>query len=204
MTITSENNGVLSVHRADNQTNQEYLSSAAAAHTSDFGMVAEKHRPQVFRFLLAASRDVDIAEALTQECFLRAHCSWARFRGDANVATWLTRIAMNLLKDNWRNQRLRFWRNVRSNSVEMDDARDWVASRESSPEAQAIARQRVARVWKAVEGMRGRQRTVFVLRFVEEMALGEIANATGLCEGTVKAHLSRALKKVREELAHVG
>ncbi len=45
-----------------------------------------------------------------------------------------------------------------------------------------------------------RQRTVFLLRYVEEQELSEIARATGLSEGTVKAHLSRALAKVRAEL----
>jgi RNA polymerase sigma-70 factor (ECF subfamily) len=55
-------------------------------------------------------------------------------------------------------------------------------------------------VWKAVEGLSERQRTVFLLRYVEEQELSEIARATGLSEGTVKAHLSRALGKVRTEL----
>jgi len=55
-------------------------------------------------------------------------------------------------------------------------------------------------VGKAVEGLSERQRTVFLLRYVEEMELKEIALATGLNEGTVKAHLSRALARVRAEL----
>ena len=60
-------------------------------------------------------------------------------------------------------------------------------------EQQLLARERVAQVWKAVEGLSERQRTVFLLRYVEELELSEIARATGLSEGTVKAHLSRAL-----------
>jgi len=55
-------------------------------------------------------------------------------------------------------------------------------------------------VWQAVEGLSARQRTVFLLRYVEDQELREIAQATGLSEGTVKAHLSRALVKVRAEL----
>jgi RNA polymerase sigma-70 factor (ECF subfamily) len=55
-------------------------------------------------------------------------------------------------------------------------------------------------VWKAVEGLSERQRTVFLLRFVEEMEIAEIGRATSLSEGTVKAHLSRALGRVRGEL----
>ena len=63
-----------------------------------------------------------------------------------------------------------------------------------------LARERVEHVWRAVEGLSERQRTVFLLRFVEELELSEIAHSTGLSEGTVKAHLSRALARVRTEL----
>ena len=62
------------------------------------------------------------------------------------------------------------------------------------------AREQVAQVWKVVGRMSERQRTVFLLRYVDEQELSEIARATGLNEGTVKAHLSRALAKVRTEL----
>jgi RNA polymerase sigma-70 factor (ECF subfamily) len=51
-----------------------------------------------------------------------------------------------------------------------------------------------------VKGLSERQRTVFLLRYVEEQELSEIASATGLSEGTVKAHLSRAVARVRLEL----
>jgi RNA polymerase sigma-70 factor (ECF subfamily) len=51
-----------------------------------------------------------------------------------------------------------------------------------------------------VEGLSQRQRAVFLLRYVEEMDIAEIGQATGLSEGTVKAHLSRALAKVRSQL----
>jgi RNA polymerase sigma-70 factor, ECF subfamily len=55
-------------------------------------------------------------------------------------------------------------------------------------------------VWSAVKGLSERQRTVFLLRYVEEQELSEIAGLTGLSEGTVKAHLSRAVARVRLEL----
>jgi RNA polymerase sigma-70 factor (ECF subfamily) len=63
-----------------------------------------------------------------------------------------------------------------------------------------LAREQVEHVWSAVERLSERQRTVFLLRYVEELELKEIAQATGLGEGTVKAHLSRALGRVRTEL----
>ena len=166
----------------------------------EFARVVENHRLQIFRFLLASTRDVDLAETLTQECFLKAHRNWGSFRGESSAMTWLMRIAINLQKDHWRNRRLQFWRQTRTNAVDLDEASEWLPSGESSQEQRLLARERVAQVWRAVEELSARQRTVFLLRYVEELELSEIAQTTGLSEGTVKAHLSRALSRVRGEV----
>jgi RNA polymerase sigma-70 factor, ECF subfamily len=166
----------------------------------EFARIVETHRPQIFRFLLASTRDIDLAETLTQECFLKAHRNWGRFRGESSAMTWLMRIAINLQKDHWRNRRMQFWRQTRTNAVDLDEASEWLASGDRSAEQRMLAREQVAQVWKAVEGLSERQRTVFLLRYIEEQELSDIAQSTGLSEGTVKAHLSRALGKVRAEL----
>jgi RNA polymerase sigma-70 factor (ECF subfamily) len=166
----------------------------------EFSRIVESHRPQIFRFLLASMRDVDLAETLTQECFLKAHRNWSRFRGDSSPMTWLMRIAINLQKDHWRNRRMQFWRSTRTNAIDLDEASEWLPSGERTAEQQILAREQVAQVWNVVANLSERQRTVFLLRYVEERELSEIAQTTGLSEGTVKAHLSRALGKVRAEL----
>jgi RNA polymerase sigma-70 factor (ECF subfamily) len=166
----------------------------------DFAEVAGMYRPQIFRFLLASLRDPDAAETLTQDCLLKAHRNWASFRGESSVMTWLLRIAINLQKDHWRSRRLQFWKLTSNNSVDVEDAGSWLPSLESSPEQQVVARDQVRLVWKAVKGLSERQRTVFMLRHVEEMEIHEIASTIGLSEGTVKAHLSRAMVRVRAEL----
>jgi len=173
--------------------NEEAVQAAA----EEFAGVVSTYRPQIFRFLLASTRDLDLAETLTQDCFLKAQLYWGQFRGDSTAMTWLMRIAINLQKDHWRNRRLRFWRLTQTNSVDLDEASEWLPSGERSAEQQLLAREQVKLVWKIVETLSGRQRTVFLLRYVEDMELSQIALSTGLREGTVKAHLSRALTKVR-------
>lgn len=166
----------------------------------EFSSVAASHRPQIFRFLLASTRDVDLAETLTQECFLKAYRNWKHFRGESSAMTWLMRIAINLQKDHWRNRRIQFWRHTQSNTVDLDEASEWLPSGERNAEQQLLAREQVKQVWKAVEKLSLRQRTVFLLRYVEEQELDKIAQVTGLSEGTVKAHLSRALGKIRAQV----
>ncbi len=176
------------------------MATADESAAEEFAGVVARHRAQIFRFLLSSTRDVDLAETLTQDCFLKAHRHWASFRGESSAMTWLMRIAINLQKDHWRNRRMQFWRHTQTNSVDLDEASDWLPSGERSVEQKMLAREQVADVWRAVEGLSERQRTVFLLRYVEELELKEIAVATGLSEGTIKAHLSRALGRVRTEM----
>jgi RNA polymerase sigma-70 factor (ECF subfamily) len=161
---------------------------------ADFDAVVRAWWPRIFRFALASLRDRDAAESVAQDCFLRAYQARARFRGDGSLQTWLMRIAVNLVRDRARNRRFQFWKRC---DAEVDFE---MADGGRSPEAQASARQQVEAVWSAARHLPERQRTVFLLRFVEDMDLLEIAAATGMKEGTVKAHLFRALKAVRERL----
>jgi RNA polymerase sigma-70 factor, ECF subfamily len=189
--------GVMAAGTVVRPMNAEAAEEFAA---QEFSSVVATHRPQIFRFLLASTRDVELAETLTQECFLKAFRNWKHFRGESSAMTWLMRIAINLQKDHWRNRRLQFWRHTQNHTVDLDEASDWLPSGERNAEQMLLAREQVKQVWKAVEGRSGRQRAVFLLRYVEEQELSEIAQATGLSEGTVKAHLSRALGKVRAQV----
>lgn len=166
----------------------------------DFDSLAETYRPRIFRFILASLRDPETAENLTQDCFVRAYKARAQFRGESRLGTWLMQIAANLVRDHHNSSRLRFWRRSLRSDVDLSDAGDRVPDQQRSPEAIASAKEQVRAIWNAAADLSERQRTVFLLRFVEDMELLEIAAVTGMKEGTVKAHLFRALQAVRAKL----
>lgn len=172
--------------------------NVANGELEEFDEVFMRHRAQIFRFLLSLLRDRDVAETMTQECFLRAYRAWPSFRQESNALTWLMRIAVNLTRDYWRNRKLQFWK--RAAAVDVHEVSDWLPSPGADPERRAAMRQQIEEVWRIVDELSPRQRTVFLLRFVEEMELSEIAEATGLNLGTVKSHLSRGLEAIRTKM----
>jgi RNA polymerase sigma-70 factor (ECF subfamily) len=109
-------------------------------------------------------------------------------------------IAVNLVRDHARNRRLQFWKRTQVSGQPIEGVRDWLADTHHSAEAKAMLQEQVEAVWSAAQNLPERQRTVFLLRFAEDMDLREIATATGMKEGTVKAHLFRALRSVRERM----
>ncbi len=168
----------------------------------DFESLVRQHRPRIFRFLLASLRDREAAENLTQDCFVRAFKARDQFRGGSNLGacspgTWLMHIAANLVRDHEASSRLKFWRRKLRSDVDLSDISDWIPDQQKSPEAVALAKEQVAAIWRAAASLSERQRTVFLLRFVEDMDLLEIAAITGMKEGTVKTHLFRAVQSVR-------
>jgi RNA polymerase sigma-70 factor (ECF subfamily) len=167
-----------------------------ATGIEDFDAVVRQYWPRVFRFALASLRDRDAAEIVSQDCFWKAWQGRGRFRGECSLQTWLMQIAVNLVRDRVRSRRLQFWKSA----VDIDVAAAWMADAGASPEAQAESSERVQAIWRVTAKLPEKQRTVFLLRFVEEMEVLEIVAATGLKEGTVKHHLFRALETIRKRL----
>ncbi len=171
----------------------------------DFESIVLTHQQRIYRLLLTLLRDPDAAATLTQDCFLRAYEKRHTFRGEASVGTWLTHIAVNLVRDHVRNRRQGFWKKIFQSGSSNDEASELAVSEtvvdaHATPEQQVLAREQAETVWRAVSRLSGQQREVFVLRFSEEMPLEEIAVALDVSVGTVKSHLSRAVAAVRKQL----
>jgi RNA polymerase sigma-70 factor (ECF subfamily) len=165
------------------------------ATLDDFDALVGTYWTHVFRFALVSLRDPDTAATIAQDCFVKAYRNRERFRGECSIRTWLMQIAVNLVRDTIRNRRLQFWRRASSDVTLLADV---TVDGGGSPEAGALAKEQLQAVWKTVRELPQRQQAVFLLRFMEEMDLREIAAVTGMAEGTVKVHLFRALKTVRE------
>lgn len=168
------------------------------AEIQNFDEVVRVYWPRVFRFALVSLRDRDAAETVAQDCFLRAFQSRDRFRGESSVNTWLMRIAVNLVRDVGRSRRLQFWK--KAVPIDASELGQWARTRDLSPEAKALVKEQLDAVWDVTSRLSQRQRTVFLLRFVEDLDLLEIVHATGMSEGAVKVHLFRALHAVRERI----
>jgi RNA polymerase sigma-70 factor (ECF subfamily) len=178
-------------------TATDYRTQVSGIAPDQFDSIVLGHQRRIFRVLLFYLRDADAADTLTQECFLRAYRHISRFRGESSLETWLIRIAINLARDHVKSRRRAFWsRLVRSERV----LARGTADPRLSPEGILLAREEVAALWSGVESLSHKQKTVFLLRYGEEMSLDEIASVLDLDLGTVKSHLSRALGNVRRRL----
>jgi RNA polymerase sigma-70 factor, ECF subfamily len=191
--------------RMDTALTSALGTSATTLTANDFDEIVRRHQRRVYRFLFMLLRDPDEADTLTQECFLRAYQGLPGFRGESSFETWLLRIAANLARDQVRNRKRSFWKRLLGLDDDPEDSPAFrLASPHPSPEQNLLAREEAQAVWRAADQLSPQQRAVFLLRFVEEMELNEIADVLGLRVGSVKSHLFRALQSVRTQLKELS
>lgn len=178
---------------------QELIDRTLAGDENAFAMIVERYQRQIFRTARAIVRDDAEADVITQDTFVQAYTHLARFEGRAGLETWLTRIAINRSRDTLRRRRFvsLFTMNDDGDSEPVIEPVD----ERPDPERQMLGSELRNAIVKAERGLSAQQKTIFRLRHYEELSLEEIADHLGLRAGTVRAHLFRAIHKIRKELA---
>lgn len=171
------------------------------AGTREFGAWMASEQKRVFLICRRMLRDVAEADAATQDTFLKAWQAANRPGGPEvdDPGKWVTRIAINTCLDRLRSRRWQFWRK-RPRPEDEAAILEFAPSSNPSAEDRVFASEIDRRLAGALDKLSARQRSVFTLRHYEDLSLAEIAEILQLDVGTVKAHLFRAIEKLREEL----
>jgi RNA polymerase sigma-70 factor, ECF subfamily len=168
---------------------------------SDFGAWMTSEQRRIYSLCQRFLQDRDEADSATQDVFLKAFVALNRDQAKDldDPARWLTRIAVNTCLDRLRSRKWQFWR--RRPAPEDERAMlNMAPSTAPEGEDRCFASEISARLNQALEKLSPRQRAVFALRHFEDMSLEEIGNILDLDVGTVKAHMFRAVGKLRTEL----
>jgi RNA polymerase sigma-70 factor (ECF subfamily) len=167
----------------------------------DFGAWMNSEQRRVYSLCQRFLQDRDEADSATQDVFLKAY--QALKRQDAkeldDPARWITRIAVNTCLDRLRSRKWQFWRR-RPSPEDEQTILSMAASRAPEAEERYFAGEIGMRLSAALVKLSPRQRAVFTLRHYEDLSLEEIGTILGLDVGTVKAHMFRAMTKLRAEL----
>jgi len=167
----------------------------------DFSVWMASEQRRIFGLCHRLLRDTDEADSATQDVFLKAYQALRKQDAKAldDPARWLTRIAVNTCLDRLRSQKWLFWRH-RASQKDEDTVLRLASSARPDPEDSYFANQIRMRLERALERLSPRQRAAFTLRHYEDLSLEEIGSVLDLDIGTVKAHMHRAVVKLREEL----
>jgi RNA polymerase sigma-70 factor (ECF subfamily) len=154
-----------------------------------------RHNQRVFRAVRAILKNDDEAEDVMQEAYVSAFSHLANFEGRAQLSTWLVRIAVNeAFARLRRHKRAMHFDDSESEVLEMPAPTRGPEENASDTELRGILE-------SAVDTLPEGFRTVFVLRAVEQLSVGETADVLGIPEDTVKTRLHRARGLLQSSLA---
>lgn len=184
----------------DTSTTAELLSAARTGDDVAFAVLVHRHEPRVARMTIRMLGAGDDAEDVAQETFIRFHAAMDQFREDATVATYVSRIAMNLSLNVLRKRRWTMRRFV-GQGLESRKVLNFTAPDQSDA---VVADERKRILEGALRTLSDDHRAVVVCRMLEDYSTRETANMLGLPEGTVMSRLTRALEKLRTALRNAG
>jgi RNA polymerase sigma-70 factor (ECF subfamily) len=182
----------------------QFIERLRAGEPAAFDHLVAERSGDVYALLYRLTEDAEEARDLTQETFLRAFQNISRFRGEADLKTWLYRIAINQARNRWR-----WWRRRRRDVTVSLDAQDGEREQPLSsslravgnnPEQETLARERETSLRVALRSLSRPYREAVILRDVEGLSYEEIAVALEIGTGTVKSRLSRGRLELRRIL----
>lgn len=167
-----------------------------------FRAIMQRNNRRLYRVARSVIHDDGEAEDVVQEAYVKAFGSLDQFRGDASLATWLTRIALNEALGRLRRRRPTI--ELASFEAESSGKSQIIPfplmSADADPERAAAQRQIRQLIEGAIDGLPEIFRVVFVMREIEDMSVEETAGVLSLRQATVKTRLHRARRLLRRAL----
>lgn len=188
----------------------ELVTRAQRGELVAFEELISRYDRRILSIALRFTNDMDQAQDLYQEIFLRVHSGLKRFKQESQFSTWLYRIATNACLSHVSSQARRREVSIDGPDLDSSEAGRFGTGRlpdalvsQSEPDRLAESSQIGQRIGLALKRLSPQQRLVFVLRHYEGRKLKEIALLLRCAEGTVKKHLFTATLRMREELKGV-
>ena len=189
--------------RAANET--QFIERLKKGDANAFEALVAERSGEIYGLLYRLTENTEEARDLTQETFLRAFQNIEHFRGEADLRTWIYRIAINQARNRWR-----WWRRRRRDAtVSLDFANDQSnkplaatlrSERGETPEQETLAHERERILRRALMDLRRVYREAVILRDIEGLTYEEVAATLQISVGTVKSRLARGRRELRSKL----
>jgi RNA polymerase sigma-70 factor, ECF subfamily len=182
----------------------EFIERLKRGDAAAFEELVGERSGEIYGLLFRLTENSEEARDLTQETFLRAFQSIGRFRGEADLRTWIYRIAINQARNRWR-----WWRRRRRDATVSLDAThgqsdqtvmSTLAEQSENPEQQTLAHEREVALRSALQKVGRAYRETVILRDIEGFTYEEISTTLGINVGTVKSRLARGRQELRQKL----
>lgn len=165
-----------------------------------FQRIYEKYHHDLFQFIFYMVKNREQAEDLVQEVYIRLLKSYDKFEGRSSEKTWLISIARHVAIDWFRKQKT-----VRQRILEKFDwDRQQIKDNQALPDEVALKNEQVQWMYRSLDVCSIDQRSVLILRYLQEFSITETAQALGWTESKVKTTQHRAIKQLQKQMISIA
>jgi RNA polymerase sigma-70 factor (ECF subfamily) len=180
----------------------EMVDKARAGDRMAFHQLADQFQKQIYQMVYYRTNSRMDAEDITQDVFLQAFKNIRCLKSSAVFRSWLFRIAVNRVRDFYRKKKFKSLFGF----VSMDQD-TFQETEEMAVDPAAEEKLQRRDFWRQIEQMltslSRMEREVFLLRFFDQLTLKEIGESLGKNQSTIKTHLYRALRKVKDDASRL-
>jgi RNA polymerase sigma-70 factor (ECF subfamily) len=173
-------------------TDEQLVAAARTGDMNAFEELVRRHESRVASTVIGMLGNSPEADDVGQETFIRFYKALDMYRGESNVGTYITRIAINLSLNELKRRKKRFSLFIRTSTDEVTDIPDNRSSGLPFEDREVVQ--------QALRKLKPDYRAVLVLRFLNGFSTVETANILNVPVGTVLSRLARAQQKLKELL----
>ena len=179
-----------------NHTDDELVVRYAQGNNEAFDVLLKRHESKIFSYIYYIVKDEDKANDIFQETFVKAIMTirQGRYNGNGRFVSWITRIAHNLIIDNYRQEKI-------ENCIESEDENMDIFNRkelsEGTIEDTLVQEQISCDIRRLVEALPDNQREVIEMRYYRDLSFKEIADITNVSINTALGRMRYALLNMR-------
>lgn len=171
------------------------LAECIAGNEAAIEILVRQYETGVFRLALSIVGDQAEASEITQETFLAALRALRTYQEKQSFRAWLYTIALNLSRSHLRKRKvIERLRATLTNIFRIE------TQKQASPEETMIENEKEAALWKCLNQLDEKYRTVVVLRYFHELPIAEISEILSVNEGTIHSRLHNARERLRRAL----
>jgi RNA polymerase sigma-70 factor (ECF subfamily) len=188
-------------------TDKEIVERILSGKTEEFRTLLKRYKGLVFhivRYMIPNEMD---REDMGQDIFLKVYQNLSSFRFKSSLATWISHITYNACVSYLRKSKIRFGEDYGSGPLSNNDGAvyeylqsDSRTACDLSPEKHIESKETIRQIRGLVNDLPANYRAVIALYYLEELDLKEISNIMGIPVGTIKSHLFRARKMLKESI----
>ncbi len=177
-------------------TDEQLVADYAKGNNEAFDALLKRHQSRVFSYIFHIVKNKDLADDIFQETFVKAiiKLQEGRYQPDGKFAAWITRIAHNLVIDQFRQERNE---NLVSNDETEVDLLNNAALAEGTIENRLVNEQVLCDVRSLVNELPDCQREVVYMRYYQQLSFKEISDITGVSINTALGRMRYAILNMR-------